>query len=288
MMDLLLQTTGQAPGGRNSAPGKQLEVAASSDFSRLLANQPQGLTEGRRDNEVSPDNDRKQTVKERPGDETARGTERLSGVPSDQKEQGSPATIFSDAEGYSTDPPLTGILISGFPAPVDPLGLLNFSGTNDSGMEFIPADARARLAGQIAANFTNRNGMQTLTLQLEPEHLGKVEVRLVARGNQLSIRLLAENREAETALRHNLKELTDGIQERTGKYQQVEVRVELKSQDESGQKNTDQKTPQDDSRQPAGQDSQGSWRGDPETEDTGNTPAGNDPETSPEQWAQGG
>ena len=207
---------------------------------------------------------------------------------SDKTEKGAPLATVPDAGGYFADPMSASVLISGIPAPVDPLGLLNLAGPNNSGMDVIPADARARLAGQISSNFTNRNGMQTLTLQLEPDHLGKVEVHLVARGDRLSIRLLADNREAETALRQNLRELTDAIQQKTGKYQQVEVRVELKSQDDPGQKNADQKTPQDDSRQHAGQDSQGGWRGDPEAEDGGNTPAANGPETSPDQRAQGG
>ena len=297
-MDLLLQTTGQASSGRNSVSGKQGETATSSDFARLLARQSGGSMETHPDNELSSVNDprddhlegpdRNSTVKERSGNEAPTGTDRSNGVQAEQKEQEAPLPSLPDATGSFADASLAWASMPGFPASIELMGILDFTNPAVSGTEVIPADVRARLAGDIASQFTNRNGMQTLTLQLEPDHLGKVEVRMLAKGDQLSVRLLAENREAETALRHNLKELTDAIQEKTGKYQQIDVRVELKAQDESGAKNTGQKTPNDDARQHAGDDSQGSSRDDPEPEKGGGNPVHHNSEAAPDQSAQGG
>jgi len=92
----------------------------------------------------------------------------------------------------------------------------------------LPLELRSRLAADIAAQYSNRNGLQTLTMKLNPEHLGQVDVQLQAKGNHLSVRLQVANREAETALRENIKELADSIQKQTGKFQQVDVRVDLK------------------------------------------------------------
>lgn len=123
----------------------------------------------------------------------------------------------------------------------------------------------AHLAADIANAYTEKNGVQTLTMNLEPDHLGRVEVRLQARGDQLSVRLVAASPEAESAMRENLKDLTEAIQTRTGRYQQVEVRVELKESQEQDPDPSDE-DPRDSQGQDSKQDQEPGTDSDNETD----------------------
>jgi flagellar hook-length control protein FliK len=108
----------------------------------------------------------------------------------------------------------------------------------------LPVELKTRLAADIAAHFTNRGGRQTLTIKLDPEHLGKLDIQLQAKEGHLSVRLLAANPESETALKENLRELAESIQKQSGRFQQVEVRVELKPNGESADRSRDEKPDQ--------------------------------------------
>ena len=108
-MDLLLQATGQASGGRNSVSGKPADPTPSSEFSRLLARQPGGLAETRSDNDLpsvhdSGDDqldplDRKSTLNERMNNEASGETDRSNGVQTDQKIEGNGIFSGHGAEG---------------------------------------------------------------------------------------------------------------------------------------------------------------------------------------------
>ncbi len=180
--------------------------------------------------------------------------------------------------GFGSLGVLTGLLQS-----TDPTGMGN-GAIPDSGLsDGFPTDFRARLAGDIAAGFSNRNGIQTLVLKLDSEHLGQVDVKLQAKADHLTVRLLAANRDSEAALRGNIKELSEAIQKRTGRFQQVEVRVELKGNEETGQKSAEGDpghSPDRDSGE-NGRESQDSGR----EQDNPNTEK---LETEPGNWAEGG
>jgi len=69
-------------------------------------------------------------------------------------------------------------------------------------------------------------GDQTLTLQLEPDHLGKVEVRLMARGDRLEVTFTAETPEAQQALREGSSDLIRSLAGRVdGRWQHVDIKV---------------------------------------------------------------
>ena len=149
--------------------------------------------------------------------------------------------------------------------------------------EGIPADFRSRLAGDIAAGFSNRNGVQTLVLKLDSDHLGQVDVRMQAKDDHLSVRILAADRESEAALRGNIKELSEAILKRTGRFQHVEVRVELKGGEDQGRQ-----AGEEDPEHNSGRNDHGGKSGDPETKrDPANQDA-EEVETGPDNRAQGG
>lgn len=109
------------------------------------------------------------------------------------------------------------------------VGLMTAGIASGTGLTEVPVTIQSRLAGEIAARFSDQNGVQNLSLKLNPDHLGKVEVTLLAKGDHLSVQITAGSREAETALRENLRDLTDAIQNKSGRFQQVDVKVDLKS-----------------------------------------------------------
>ncbi len=170
-----------------------------------------------------------------------------SGVPSTSDGEG---TLAGGLESLGV---LTGLFQTPGPTGMAAGSIPDFGMANG-----LPAEFQARLAGDIAAGFSNRNGIQTLVLKLDSDHLGQVDVRLQAKGDHLSVRLLAANRESEAALRGNIKELSEAIQKRTGRFQQVEVRVDLKSSEESGQEPTDEEPGHSSKRDSRGDNSEGS------------------------------
>jgi hypothetical protein len=89
------------------------------------------------------------------------------------------------------------------------------------------ASVRAQLLAEIATQGAGATGHERIVLQLEPAHLGKVQVQLQANGSRLEIIVLAQNPEAEKALADGAQELVEAIVGRgEGRWQQVEVRFE--------------------------------------------------------------
>jgi flagellar hook-length control protein FliK len=89
-----------------------------------------------------------------------------------------------------------------------------------------PTRIQAQVTRALLANGGPRGGDQTLTLQLEPEHLGKVEVRLIARGGRLEVTFTAETAEAQVALRESTGDLVRTLSNRIdGRWQHIDVKV---------------------------------------------------------------
>jgi len=89
-----------------------------------------------------------------------------------------------------------------------------------------PERVQAQVVKQMLGRLEGAgSGEQKLTLQLDPEHLGKVEVRLVATGNRLEVTFTAETAEAQQALREGSQELARNLSLQTGRWQHIEVRI---------------------------------------------------------------
>ena len=241
-MHLLLNSEGGIPASQFPAQELHRGGAAVSTFSLLLAGKLAGPAKGESEIEHSPDkadspearadSDPEALVKDR---STATGkTEQAQGNNSAQQvsDDGTLSSSYGDgalAGGFGSLGGLAGLLFT-----AETTGVGNGSAHGFAIQDGVPADFRARLAGDIAAGFSSRNGVQTLVLKLDSDHLGQVDIRLQAKADHLSVRLLAADREAESALRGNIKELSEAIQKRTGRFQHVEVKVELKGGEDLG------------------------------------------------------
>lgn len=101
---------------------------------------------------------------------------------------------------------------------------------------------RAQVLAEIAGQSVGAAGHEKMTLQLEPAHLGKVQVQLQASGGRLEIVVQAQSAEAEKALADGAQELIEAIVGRgEGRWQQVEVRIEKNAERE-------QRSPRDDTQ----------------------------------------
>jgi flagellar hook-length control protein FliK len=165
----------------------------------------------------------------------------------------------------------------------EPVGLAGPTVVGMLAGDGLPPATVVGLAADIAAGYAEKNGVQTLTVNLEPEHLGRVEVRLLATGDHLSVRLIAANPEAATAMRDNLKDLTEAILTRTGRFQHLDVRVELRESHDPDPDPGEKERPGF-----QGQDSPTEQGANPETENDSSANPDNQVDTEPGQRAQEG
>ncbi|MFT5234428.1 MAG: hypothetical protein ACI9UK_000146 [Candidatus Krumholzibacteriia bacterium] len=92
---------------------------------------------------------------------------------------------------------------------------------------------RAQVTHHVTSRVPNVMTQEKLTINLNPEKLGQVEVTFLPKGDRLMVMILATDRVAEAALINDVNELTDRIIERSGRFNQVEIKVELKDGAES-------------------------------------------------------
>lgn len=132
----------------------------------------------------------------------------------------------------STTPPgIVGTppLLAGL-STVGAAGLL-VAGTSP-GQGTIPPDLTQQIMTQLqifAADIADGSGPTTFTLKLNPDHLGFLQVDFTPRGNQLKVAMTTASPEAEAILKEDLNRLTDALLNRVGRFQQVEVKVDLKA-----------------------------------------------------------
>ena len=281
-MTLFLNTTGSAAGGadlltkESHLPDAPQGTLPESPFSRLLAGKLAEPQENQGQIERTSARDEAQDDPGKPDSEAAVGstaTQDANGTPG--QAPGIDGTIAATFESWVGLANLFQVM-----EPVVPgMGTIP-----DSSMSLgIPAEFQSSLAEEIAANFSDRNGLQTITLKIDADRLGQVDVRLQAKADHLTVRLLADNLESEAALRGNIKELSEAIQKRIGRFQHVEVRVDLKGSEDPGHENGE-----DDPRHSPERDPRDDSRQDPGTEGGRDDPTPTEMETEPENRVQGG
>jgi hypothetical protein len=157
--------------------------------------------------------------------ETAEPLARATGNPVDLSGENL-AGIWSEESTFGSFPLWMGLdSLSTLSGPIDiAAGVL----TGVDWQAGLPTEIRSQLASDITARFTQLSGRQSLTLTLETDHLGKLDIQLEARGGQLRVRLLAANGEAQAALQGSREELAENIQKQSSRFHQVEVKVDLR------------------------------------------------------------
>lgn len=91
---------------------------------------------------------------------------------------------------------------------------------------------RQQVITQLASSLDGKVGQEKVVLQLNPEKLGQVEIQLAAKGNDLTVVITASNGEAEHSIREGIRELAEGIADKSTRWQQVDIKVEQRGQDQ--------------------------------------------------------
>ncbi len=102
---------------------------------------------------------------------------------------------------------------------------------------------RNQVSRQVVDHLRSTMAGEKLTLRLNPEELGQVEIHLHALDEKLTISLSAESKRAETALKEGSRELADSIGEKSSRFNLVEVRVATGSRQDQGRNAAQQDDP---------------------------------------------
>jgi flagellar hook-length control protein FliK len=99
--------------------------------------------------------------------------------------------------------------------------------------ETMNASVRNQVLDAIARGEGLSNGRGTLRLQLDPAHLGRIEVTFRRLGDVLEISLRAETPEVERILRDGAETLSQALLTRGGGWNQVQVNVSAETADDA-------------------------------------------------------
>jgi flagellar hook-length control protein FliK len=122
------------------------------------------------------------------------------------------------------------------------------------GAQQTPQAIRLQVLNEISRQELRPGAETKLTLQLEPEQLGRVTVELRSHGGRLTVAFSAESAVAEDALREGGKELAQTLFERSaGRWGRIEVRL-AERQDE--QREDETAAGRDQTRRQRGQEGQ--------------------------------
>jgi flagellar hook-length control protein FliK len=134
---------------------------------------------------------------------------------------GEPAVAWPFGEGREAGAPI-------LPPRQDSGGITVPHATSGDGAA--SKDIQAQVLDQVLTHGlghrTGGDGPETLTLRLDPPHLGKVGVQIQRDGDRLIITFRAEAAEAEAALREGAKGLAEGILGQRPHWSNVEIRWE--------------------------------------------------------------
>lgn len=90
------------------------------------------------------------------------------------------------------------------------------------------ANIRRQVVQHLASRMEGPLGGEKITLYLNPEKLGQVEVQITAKNDTLTVVLTAGEGQVEKAIQDSVKDLTESLLARGGRFQQVDVKVESK------------------------------------------------------------
>lgn len=106
---------------------------------------------------------------------------------------------------------------------------------------------RGQVLRQFVGDFQSTGDTEKVSIRLNPENLGKLEITFTAIDDQLKVAVEAKGPEAEAAIRENLKDLTEAILDRSNRFQHVDIKVELR--DGSDQRQDQKQDERQESRQ---------------------------------------
>jgi len=99
---------------------------------------------------------------------------------------------------------------------------------------------RGQVLNRVVEHLQEEIGKEKLTIRLNPEKLGQVEVLFQTQGDQLNITINSAGREAEMAIKEGARELSENIADRSQRWNLVEIRVENRNQEQQSKQDSRQ------------------------------------------------
>ncbi len=99
---------------------------------------------------------------------------------------------------------------------------------------------RGQILSGVVEHLQEEISKEKLTIRLNPEKLGQVEILFKTQGDQLNITINSSGREAEQAIKEGTKELAENIADRSQRWNLVDIRVENRSQDQQSKQESRQ------------------------------------------------
>ena len=99
---------------------------------------------------------------------------------------------------------------------------------------------RGQILTGVVDHLQEEISKEKLTIRLNPEKLGQVEILFKTQGDQLNITINSSGKEAEQAIKEGTKELADNIADRSQRWNLVDIKVENRSQDQQSKQETRQ------------------------------------------------
>ncbi len=94
------------------------------------------------------------------------------------------------------------------------------------------SNIKGQVLSKVVKHLQDEMGREKLTIRLNPEKLGLVEIQFQAKGDNLNIIMNASNPEAEGVIKEGARELAENIADKSMRWNLVEVRVDSKGQDQ--------------------------------------------------------
>jgi len=121
---------------------------------------------------------------------------------------------------------------------------------------------RAQVVGQLAGRLGGLGGKGSLRLTLTPPELGRVDIRFTRDGDKLQLHFRVESAAAARALQDGSGHLQELLLNRNGHWQQIDVTVERKEDEEKEQARQRENEPDDNAdRETDDRDGQDEQRG---------------------------
>jgi len=104
---------------------------------------------------------------------------------------------------------------------------------------------RAQVVGQLTGRLGGLGGKGSLKLTLTPPELGRVEIRFTRTGDKLQLHFRVESASAARALQNGAGHLQELLLSRNGHWQQIDVTVERKENEDNEQARQRENDPDD-------------------------------------------
>ncbi len=101
---------------------------------------------------------------------------------------------------------------------------------NDS-TSSVKKNIRSQVLNRVVEHLQEEMGKEKLTIRLNPEKLGQVEIIFQTQGDQLNITMNSSGQEAQQAIQEGARELAESITEKSPRFNLVEIKVEGRAQD---------------------------------------------------------